>query len=285
MTRAVTIGYASMDYPAVLDGYFNGEATTLIKHRPADSFPRPGGCPLYAAGPRAAHGIPVSVITWVGDDELGALYRASAVEQGIDPTGIGVVADGATPICFLIYQADGSCGCCFDPGFLGRETLTEAQAALIGQAGLVAFTVGPPDIGMQALDLVSDTARVAWVAKNDPRSYPDALCAALGARADYIFCNVHERAGVDRALAAAGASRTPLIVETDGAAPVKVDRAGKVERVAVSELTFHDAVGAGDTLAGGCLAAVAAGQTDPDRIAAAGIDAAGRLLEGRAIDD
>ena len=77
MTKAAIIGYASIDYPAVLDGFFRGDETVLIKERPADAFPRPGGCPLYVAVPIAEAGLPVSIITWVGDDSLGDLFYRS----------------------------------------------------------------------------------------------------------------------------------------------------------------------------------------------------------------
>jgi ribokinase len=135
---------------------------------------------------------------------------------------------------------------------------------------------------MQALELVADDAAVAWVAKNDPLSYPESLRAALGKRADYIFCNVHEREWINNALV--GRERPdPLIVETNGAKQVKAEFKGKVEYLDVPKLRFNDASGAGDTLAGGCLAAIAKGETDAREIAAAGIAATTVLLKQRAI--
>ena len=52
-------------------------------------------------------------------------------------------------------------------------------------------------------------------------------------------------------------------------------------RVGVEPLSFDDASGAGDTLAGGCLAAIVAGESDLRTVVANGIDAAASLLRER----
>jgi ribokinase len=284
MTNAVAIGYASIDYPAVLGGYFKPNQTVLIKQRPADAFPRPGGCPTYVARPLAASGCQTSIVTWVGADDMAGMFRSWAAQDRISTSGIATVESGATPMCFMIYQEDGSCCCLFDPGMLGREVLDETQKGLIKNADLLGVTVGPPDIGTQALELVSDDAAVGWVAKNDPVSFPEVLRAALGKRADYVFCNVHEREWIDSAVV--GRERPgPLIIETNGPEPVKTEFRGKVDYLDVPKLRFNDASGAGDTLAGGCLAAVAGSVTDPVEIAAAGIAAATELLKQRAVEN
>ncbi len=284
MKKAVIIGYASIDYPAVLDGYFKADHTVMIKQRPADAFPRAGGCPIYVARPLAASGCQTVMITWLGVDSMAAFFRSTVERDGIDSAGIAAVETGTTPMCFLLYQEDGSCCCCFDPGLLGRETLNQTQTALLREADLLAVTVGPSDIAMQALELASDEAAVAWIAKNDPLSFPESLRMALGRRADYVFCNGQERSWVNAALT--GRERSwPLIIETNGPSPVKAEATGTVEYVEVSPLSFVDPCGAGDTLAGGCLAAIAAGETDPKRIAAAGISASAALLRTRSIPD
>lgn len=284
INKAVTIGYASIDYPAVLDGYFKSDQTVLIKQRPADAFPRPGGCPIYVSRPLAASGCHTALVTWVGVDDMAEMFRSRAARDGIDTTGIAAVDAGVTPMCFMIYQEDGSCCCLFDPGLLGQEALSQAQSELIRNADLLGVTVGPPDIGMQAVELIADDAVVAWIAKNDPLSYPEALRAALGKRANYIFCNAHEREWIDAALV--GRERPePLIIETNGPGQVKAEFNGKIEYLDVPRLRFDDASGAGDTLAGGCLAAIAGGETSARKIAAAGIAASTAMLKQRSIED
>ena len=281
MTRVAVIGYASIDFPAVLDGFFEGDRTVMIRRRPADAFPRPGGCPLYVARPMVGDGIDVSIVTWVGADHHGELFTAWTEGDGVGVKGIATIEPGNTPVCFMIYQSDGSCGCLFDPGMLGRETLTERQKELIAAADLLCVTVGPPGIAKEALALVDGDCKVAWVMKNDPLSYPAELRTTLAARADYIFCNRQERGWVDEGLAKSPTHREPLIVETAGAGAVNAVRKNSHVRVDVELLSFDDASGAGDTLAGGCLAAIAAGESDLRTVVASGIDAAASLLRGR----
>ena len=284
MTRVAVIGYASIDFPAVLDGFFAGDRTVMIKQRPADAFPRPGGCPLYVARPIADKGITVSIVTWVGADHHGELFASWTEQDGVGVEGIATIEPGDTPVCFMIYQQDGSCGCLFDPGMLGRESLTEKQKALIAGADLLCVTVGPPDIAKQALGLIDDQCKVAWVMKNDPLSFPKKLRAALASRADYIFCNRQEREWVDEALAETQSRRQPMIVETAGGNAVMAQRNNDAVRAEVETLSFDDASGAGDTLAGGCLAAIVAGESDLRSVVSSGINAAAALLRGRSYE-
>ena len=284
MTKVVVIGYASIDFPAVLDGFFASDRTVMIKRRPADAFPRPGGCPLYVARPIAAEDIPVSIVTWVGADHHGELFTSWTEQDGVGVEGIATIEPGDTPVCFMIYQQDGSCGCLFDPGMLGQESLTEKQNALIAGADLLCVTVGPPDIARQALALVADQCKVAWVMKNDPLSFPKELRVALASRADYIFCNRQEREWVDEALAETQSRRQPIIIETAGGDAVMAQRNNDAVRVEVEPLSFDDASGAGDTLAGGCLAAIVAGESDLRSVVSSGINAAGSLLRDRSYE-
>ena len=236
MSKVAVIGYASIDFPAVLDGFFAGDRTVMIRQRPADAFPRPGGCPLYVARPIARAGMDVSIVTWVGADSYGELFAAWTENDGVGAQAIATVEAGNTPVCFVIYQKDGSCGCLFDPGMLGREKLTRGQRERIAAADLFCVTVGPPEIAGEALELITEDCRVAWVMKNDPLSFPLELRKALAARADYIFCNRQERAWVDEGLAAAATHRRPLIVETAGGEAVKAEWNGAEVRVDVQPL-------------------------------------------------
>lgn len=284
MKNIVVIGYACMDYSAVLDGDFKGDQTVMIKQRPADAYPRPGGCPLYVARPIASESNTVTIISWVGDDSLGEQFRTSATDAGVNADGIATVSSGRTPVAFMIYQDDGSCGCCFDPGMLGREKLSSLQSDIIREADLVCVTVGPPEFGRRALSLIADSCKVAWVAKNDPRSYPADLSKQLGARADFIFCNHAEREWIDESLV--GRERSaPLIIQTAGANPVLVEQGNIGTTVKVPSISVADSTGAGDTLAGGCLRVIADGENDPESIARGGIESAGQLLRSRANED
>lgn len=280
MTHIVVIGYASMDYPLQLAGAWQRNHTVMIRDRSAQDWPKPGGCAAYVAGPISAAGVKTSVITWVGSDDLGLLYREHAAAQGIDCEGIQLVGSAQTPVCMLVYEPDGACTCLFDPGFLGRERLHERQVELICQADAVCITVGPPAIGLRALELARPDALVAWVAKNDLVSFPAPLMQQLGQRADYIFCNGAERIAIEAALAPR--RRPPLgIIQSAGAGEVLVDASGQRFTVPVQPLDVVDTTGAGDALAGGTLAALLSGTSALHGAVAAGVDAAFRLLSQR----
>ncbi len=281
MSKAVVMGYACIDYPATLNGYFEPDRTVTIQQRPSGGFPRPGGCVLYAARPLAVKGIPVSVLSWAGADAHGKLFASSVENDGIGVSGIVTIKSGATPMAFMIYQADGSCGCLFDPGILGQEFLSVEQRELILGAELLCVTVGPPAITEEALALIGGDCKLAWIMKNDPLSFPEPLRVKLASRADCIFCNRRERGWVDKALAKSASRKRPLVVETAGGETVKATQDEEVVQIEVEPLRFSDSTGAGDTLAGGCLAAILSGERDSRVIVSHGIDAAAALLRGR----
>ena len=281
----VAIGYASLDYPVILDGYFQGDHTVMIKSKSKEAFPRPGGSPRYVARTLASGSdAEINIITWVGSDELGEVFLKCVRNDGVSDRGIAVIESGATPFCLMLYQQDDSCGCCFDPGFMGREVLTAVQLELIGEADLLCVTVGPARLGLQALSIIKEDAGVAWVAKNDPLSFTEELCSALGKRADYIFCNTHERSRIDQALQHR-VKAPPLIIETQGVGDVSIRRGDQHASLAIESLNVSDLCGAGDTLAGGSLAAVISGEQTPVRVAQAGIDAAQKMLLQRIESD
>jgi len=277
--QAVFIGYAALEYAVQLDDAFKGDWTTPIRHRHKRPWPRPGGCHFYAAMPVARAGSAASLVTWIGDDEMGSLYRTYCGQRGVGVGGVVSIPNGTTPLCFLVYQPDGSCGCLIDFGSSGRETLTAEQERLIAAADLVCITVGPAPALMRALELIRPETMVAWITKNDPTSFVPPVREILAQRARFIFCNARERAWVDEA---AGSRPTDqVIIQTSGAGAVQIHRSGGVVNLAVNALTTYDTTGAGDTLAGGTLSAILNGETDIIRAVQGGIDAAYSLLSER----
>jgi ribokinase len=279
MRKVSLTGYASLDYPIILAGAFKANWTTEIRQRPADSWPRPGGCHFYAALPLVRGGFDTSLITWVGGDDMGRLYRRCCTSQGIGLEGFAEVAPGTTPVCFLVYQADGSCACLIDFGFSGRETLIPAQERRLRASDLVCITVGPPATTARALEIARPEATVAWVSKNDPNSFTPELCQALGRRAHFIFCNAQERRRIDEC--APERPEDQVVVETHGAGAVTIHHRRQAISIPVEPVPALDTTGAGDTLAGGTLAAIAAGETDLSAAVTAGIVAARELLAPR----
>jgi ribokinase len=278
-TRAALVGYAAMDHPIQLAGQFRSHWTTPIRHRGGGPWPRPGGCHFYAGMPIARTGADTTLVTWIGDDALGAQYRGHCTAQGMSDTGMAVIEGGNTPLCFLVYEDDGACACLIDFGLAGREAVTPAQADVLAAADFVCMTVAPPQAAEQALSLTRPDAVIAWVTKNDPASFPPHFRAQLASRARYIFCNARELPWVDEALGGDRGDR--IIIQTNGAGEVLVHEKTRTTPIAVSPIDARDTTGAGDTLAGGTLAALIAGETDILRAVEAGVSAAADLLRPR----
>jgi ribokinase len=277
--RVALVGYASVDHPMQLAGQFRSHWTTPIRHRGSGPWPRPGGCHFYAGMPVARTGADTALVTWIGDDALGEQYRGHCVAQGMSDAGMAIVESGNTPLCFLVYEDDGACACLIDFGLAGREEVTQAQAAVLAAADFVCMTVAPPRAAEQALSLTRPDAIIAWVTKNDPASFPTQFRAALAQRARYIFCNARELAWVDEALDGDRGDR--IIIQTNGAEQVLVHERTSTTAITVQPIDARDTTGAGDTLAGGTLAALIAGETDIRRAVEAGVSAAADLLRPR----
>lgn len=278
MKQAILVGYAALEYAVQLDGEFRGDWTVPIKHRHEHPWPRPGGCHFYAAQPIAQAGGAPELVSWIGEDELGSVYRRYCEHHGIGTRGV-VSVPGTTPLCFLVYQPDGSCGCLIDFGMSSRSAMTTAQENLISGADLVCITVAPAAAVARTLELIRPQATVAWITKNDPVSFTPTVRRTLAQRADVIFCNARERAWVDEV-----ATTRPVgqaIVQTSGAGSVQVHQSGRVTELAVDAIAARDTTGAGDTLAGGTLASLLAGETDLVIAARAGVNAAHTLLKNR----
>lgn len=276
MSGLVVTGFASLDYAVALDGMAGGDRTTLIRGREPGAWPRLGGCPAYVAAEAARHGVSVAPLSWVGTDAEGDLYCDRLAQSGADVSGIARVPASRSPVSLLVYQADGSCMCLYDPAFAGSETLSAHQRALIAGADHLCVTVGPPHLASEILAQRRDDAMLHWVLKNDPACFPEDVRKEVARRADVIFRNRSERDLVPEM--ADGA----VIVETDGTRGVSVLRGGGETRLEVEAVDVVDTTGAGDTLAGGYIAALMNGETDPVAAARRGIAAVRALLEDRA---
>jgi ribokinase len=278
--RVVVVGYASLDYVVRLDSPPVADRTSTILSRAAQ-WPRLGGSPAYVAAALVAGGVAeVIPISWVGDDREGGRYRASLAERGVSLSGVGV-RPGRTPICILAYEPDGGCHCLYDPGLHAAAELDEGQRALVAAAEAVCITVGPSRATREALALAPANAQLAWVVKADPRAVPGDLATALAARADAIIFSRGEAGFVDQAIGQAAAARQSVLIETRGASEVAIKQQGGVHVVPVEAVETDDPTGAGDTFAGGFLAAWLSRAATP-MATKAGAAAARAMLAGRA---
>jgi ribokinase len=278
--KVAVVGYASLDYVVRLDTAPRPDRTSTILSRAAD-WPRLGGAPAYVAAALAAGGVgDATAVSWVGDDREGERYRASLAERGLSAEGIGL-RPGRTPVCILAYEPDGGCHCLYDPGLRRQPEMDQRQRTLIAAAQALCITVGPAGATREALALARADASVAWVVKADPRAVPRDLADALAARADLIIFSRGEAAFIEDALERANnAIRPPVVVETRGRREVALRQGGEIDVVPVDPIEIDDPTGAGDTFAGGFLAARLTG-ADPTTALREGVAAARAMLAER----
>lgn len=277
MSLVMVAGFATIDYVARAEGDFTGRGTLTMRAGSDDAWPRAGGAALYAGAALARAGVAAGPLTWIGDDADGEAYRAACRSSGLALDGVATFSGASSTRCLLIYNADGTYGCLLRPG---RAELTEVQRELAAGAAWLAVAAGPPEILHRLLDAMAPTARLAWIAKDDPACFPPGLVDRLTRRADVLFCNAGERAWLEAGREGPAPAGQALF-ETRGADGVRVEAAGEAFTLPVAPLTVDDATGAGDTFAGGALAALIGGGSI--RAAAeAGIAAAHALLAARA---
>lgn len=287
MNRIAITGYASLDHVIVLDGDVVPGRTTTITSRSVKSWPRLGGGPAYVALAVHAslHGAAVPV-SWIGVDPLGENYVRQLAEQGIPSAGMVSVSGARTPISVLAYDQGGDCACLYDPGLPDGIGLDAAQRDLIETSDWVGVTIGPLAVTDQLLGLLRNDQKLAWVVKNDPKAITPEQSAALYERADLVFCNGRERAFLEDARAAGRTEREgQIIVETQGRRGALFLRGEESRFVAAEPVEVIDPTGAGDTFAGGVIAAIMKGETDLETIGRAGNAAARALLLDRKAEE
>ncbi len=257
MTYLAVTGYASIDYVVGLAGCIVGDQTTLINSRDPSGWPRAGGCPAYVAVAAAKLGQKSNAICWVGDDEAGCGYKQELASKGVNIDGIATLPGRCTPTAILAYQPDQSCACLFDPVFPGEERLNTQQKEILRDASHICITAGPPHLLEDILHYRTDRSRLYWVLKRDLHAYPSDLRNDLSEQANVIFCNAAERDLIGRT------KGDTIIIETGGVNGVMVQSGGRCDTVEVKRMAIADTTGAGDTLAGGFIAAEMVSLTAP----------------------
>lgn len=275
MTGLAVTGYASLDYPIGLAGQIGGDHTTLIDYRDPSAWPRIGGCPAYLSLAVAAKDETVSPITWVGSGAESDGFIETLRDAGAGTNGIARLPSKRAPTAILAYQGDGTCACLFDPVFAGEEELTQEQRELLASASHVCISVGPPQLTRAILDCRNKDARLYWVIKNDARCFTPDVCTEISAVADVIFCNSSERSLVGTV------SPGTVIIETHGPDGISIEQGEQKQALPVEPLAARDTTGAGDTFAGGYVAAEMAGATDALAAAQSGLETARNMLTKR----
>lgn len=275
MTGLCVTGYGSLDYAVTLSGFVEGNHTTLVNQRDAAAWPRVGGCPAYVARAVALRLGTAGIVSWMGDNAEGRLYCDGLIADGIDVSGIAMVEAASSPTALMVYQADGSCACLYDPALGGQEELTDAQMEMIGSASHLCISVGPGQLIRQILETRSRAARLYWLTKNDTAVFTPDICRLLSAQADVVLCNRAERGLVGKTGEAA------IIIETRGREGVAIHAPGIDDLIEVDAVSAGDTTGAGDTFAGGYIAAEMDGVTNPVLACEQAVIAARQFLQTR----
>lgn len=278
--KVVISGYATLDYVVQLDAPFHGTGTATGELGVSEAWPRAGGAALYASRRIAAVGHRAFPLTWIGDDGDGGHYLRACQRSQICCDAIDQICSGRTPRCILIYRPDGDYGCLLDAGFQGSESLSPAQAKVVGAADHLSIAAGPPAATNVLLEAYPPEAELSWIAKLDSMSFPEPLRAALARRARLIFCNASEREFIE---AARDCERPEgqIIIETLGSAGVLVDCDSGRRVIPTTALTTYDTTGAGDTLAGETIARYLTGGISIETAVEFGMTAARNLLASR----
>lgn len=294
--RCVVIGYASEDRKVSTEVFQGLGRTTTIR---SDRKPviEPGAVYFFARA-LSRRQVPTTVVSWLGNDEIGERYNASLRELGVVDTAVSC-SGTRSPTTHLFYDRDGEVASFYDPGDV-VTTATDVQRRDVECARAVIVGVAPSQAVLELLGHVPNEAWLTWAVKADPAAVNPALAQALSARADAICLSESERefltieCGVDLD---ALSRRGTVIVTTMGSNGALCAVGGEEVSVPTRErIDIRDPTGAGDTFAGGLTAVLAFStesifvepptQVEAARaVACATSDAADLIIERKRQDD
>ena len=226
----------------------------------------PGGVACNVARTLARLEVPVSIVSVVGDDEIGHGLLARLAGEGVGVEGVAVVAGATTAGYTAVLDGSGALAvgvadmaiyehldvAVIAPAVdrLGWSSLWCADAN-VTPSGLAALAPVIPDLYLDPVS-VAKAPRLLPLLPGVAGVFPDAAeaKALTGAKRP-------ERAA--RSLIAAGVGRVVVTLGPAGA----LDSAGMVRRPALATGPVLDVTGAGDAFLGGFLAALSHAEPDP----------------------
>lgn len=292
----VVSGYSTVDYIwSASSAVHSGQTTMLVGE--ADPQPQFGGCGPNVALELARLGRRVSLVSWLGGDQVGLDYHAHLLQSGVSMDHVMIDPSMPTPRTILVCDPMGRASCFYHPSGSNQLRLTDEAARHVGSADALVLTVGPPELTHQLLRSRATNALLFWNVKADPTSYPSALRRQLIQDANVISANEEEVLFLAEAL-----ERRPrrlrdvrtcvrellrvtaaTIIVTAGAAGAWSYNGGRIHTARPAQIARANPVGAGDAF----TAAVVDGLLDGLRPVAAmhrAVEHASRFLMRRQVE-
>jgi ribokinase len=280
--RVVASGYASLDYPALVDALPAADTTSLVKRRLSTWWPAFGGCCSFVARWLAAQGITAQVVTWIGDDDLSRRYVGQLERSGVDTAGVVTTPGARIGTSHLYYAATGEAVNFYDGGGAQRDEATERQLEMARNADWLCLTVAPYGVNAALLDAAGPDTQVSWVVKADPTSFPPDFVRQILARSALVTFSrgeqsfLREATGREQPLELLGGAS--IAVETHGREGVRLFTAEGERFMPVDPVDVADATGAGDVFHAGMVGHLVLRSADPLAATRAGVAAAREFL-------
>lgn len=267
MSAVVVVGAINVDLVVAADR-LPGPGETVV----GPGLERHGGGKGANAAVAAARvGAAVRLVGAVGDDATGSGAIAELTADGVDVTGVAVLAGVATGVALIVVDGKGENQIAVGAGANARvdaDLVTAALRTALPGAGCVLVSTEIPSDAVAAAVEAAVAAGVRCVLNPAPVIPVVAELAGLG---PILTPNAGElndllalNGGVPRAPgegAAGLAARTgaPVVVTLGGDGVLVADPGGTVDHVPPRPTTVRDTTGAGDTFNGVLAARLAAG--------------------------
>ncbi|MBX9244182.1 carbohydrate kinase [Actinotalea ferrariae] len=248
--RALVVGEALVDAVRAADG-------SVEEH--------PGGSPANVALGLARLGREVDLLTWIGDDERGAMIRRHLEASGV-AVAPGSDSASRTSVATAVLDADGAATYDFDLSWHVPERWASPPAApLVVHTGSIAAVLEPG--GADVANILAahrDSATLTYDPNLRPSLMPPPeetrpVVEALVAMADVVKVSDEDLAWLEpgsvpvevaRRWAASGPA---LVVVTRGGEGATAITAAFELDIAAPPVTVADTVGAGDSFMGGLI--------------------------------
>lgn len=245
-----------------------GESIVDIVHSSDGSTAHPGGSPLNVAVGLARLGIEVDIVTYLADDDHGALLRAHLDQSGVRSTVTAAGSSAATPTASVTLKEDGSAKYAFDLHWEVPEIEPSTLDHRLLHTGSIAALLPP---GAAAIDALVAAVRDRMLVTYDPNIRPpimgerDAVIADVErffAAAHVVKASAEDMQWLYPGLSLADAVRhvramgPSIVVVTDGGDATIIASAEGVVAHPARRVEVVDTIGAGDSFMAGLIASL-----------------------------